>query len=645
MPNSLTLHITKGELRALRFGRIFLLVTAPVAFLLGSLSLAFKPLEPKPWLEFCVALGIALLLYAVVAFVLLWAQYRPTRKKPAPNRVLSPEENSDTSRPDWDTVLAFVVKLFAGLLLLGALGIALFVSGVAAPPQVAPFWFDFGRLMGTGLLVSLGFFAAGNLVGFLFGLPRSPRPTSPPVPAATPSSSANATGSTPSRLSETEDAAVAAAKNATPNLVPASITGGIANSSIIPSENTNLEEISDWLTKIIVGVGLVELKQAPAGLKRLADFFSTTCGNEFCGALFLMMGAFFFITGFIASYILARVYLKLAIALTGQLLEPDVKRLVRETAEKTARQTADAAITKAGPVRALALISEARSTVDTAGSGDTQLDKAISLLDEALQSNPSKDLSAYALVEKARAIKRKALQKEGTDRETLLRHALDLLVQARQLIPDYPSAIYNTACYNALLGLPLSDIRDDLLTAFKLAPDLREAAAKDPDFGDLRNTPKFRALVKPAEVTKQQSDLVSRPDVTAGDLDSSIREIDLVLDAGPDQKTRAAALVAKADALRKKVTLVAVNVPGERDELLIQARTLLVEAQEADPQNALVPYLSAKLKSLRAGNLASVIEDLKKAFELDPKLKAQALTDDFPTDVKESAEFQTLIRA
>src|SRR6185503_1210276 len=68
--------------------------------------------------------------------------------------------------------------------------------------------------------------------------------------------------------------------SAPPTPVPAVPGGGGAPTPAAPPPappgysqrvNTNLEEISDWLTKIIVGVTLVELKQLPPPLYTLAD--------------------------------------------------------------------------------------------------------------------------------------------------------------------------------------------------------------------------------------------------------------------------------------------------------------------------------------------------------------------------------------
>lgn len=74
--------------------------------------------------------------------------------------------------------------------------------------------------------------SAGSLVGFLFGVPKL----------------------SPDQLPGTEGNRSPSARR--PRYVP----------------NTNLDNISDWLTKAIVGVGLVELRQVPGFLKSLAEF-------------------------------------------------------------------------------------------------------------------------------------------------------------------------------------------------------------------------------------------------------------------------------------------------------------------------------------------------------------------------------------
>lgn len=76
--------------------------------------------------------------------------------------------------------------------------------------------------------------------------------------------------------------------------------------------NTNIEQISDWLTKIIVGVGLINLSAIPDYLDRLAQNLSKGLGvgyglgaHSFSVALIV----YFTIVGFIAGYLLTRLYI------------------------------------------------------------------------------------------------------------------------------------------------------------------------------------------------------------------------------------------------------------------------------------------------------------------------------------------------
>ena len=77
--------------------------------------------------------------------------------------------------------------------------------------------------------------------------------------------------------------------------------------------NTNLEEISDWLTKIIVGVSLVEAQKIKAALGEAAMLFAKGLGGpdqvSFAYALML----YFSVSGFLGSYLLTRLYLQRAL--------------------------------------------------------------------------------------------------------------------------------------------------------------------------------------------------------------------------------------------------------------------------------------------------------------------------------------------
>ncbi len=73
--------------------------------------------------------------------------------------------------------------------------------------------------------------------------------------------------------------------------------------------NTNMEQISDWLTKLLVGVGLVQLRDLPHGLNAAAQYVAAGLGDDsklvpFSAALL----AFFTVQGFLAGYLATRIF-------------------------------------------------------------------------------------------------------------------------------------------------------------------------------------------------------------------------------------------------------------------------------------------------------------------------------------------------
>lgn len=76
------------------------------------------------------------------------------------------------------------------------------------------------------------------------------------------------------------------------------------------SVNSNLEQISDWLTKIIVGVGLTQLHNLPGLASRAARFLAgglNSNAQERAFAIGLIL--YFGVLGFVAGYVTTRVYL------------------------------------------------------------------------------------------------------------------------------------------------------------------------------------------------------------------------------------------------------------------------------------------------------------------------------------------------
>jgi hypothetical protein len=139
---------------------------------------------------------------------------------------------------------------------------------------------NFLSVLSNSALVGVAFTSVGALLGFIFGIPRAAK-TSPPT---------------------------------SPPPVNSSASSGPGNSAIVSQDdrrftpNTNLEEISDWLTKILVGAGLVQLAVLPAQLKRLADFFHASMPLTSEAALMIILD--FFVLGFMGSYLLTRLFLQ-----------------------------------------------------------------------------------------------------------------------------------------------------------------------------------------------------------------------------------------------------------------------------------------------------------------------------------------------
>lgn len=79
--------------------------------------------------------------------------------------------------------------------------------------------------------------------------------------------------------------------------------------------NTNLTQVSDWLTKIIIGVGLVQFGQLAQTIGRLGDSLEASFGGEPAGkpyGIALVVG--YFLIGFLTSYLYTRLRLQWAFA-------------------------------------------------------------------------------------------------------------------------------------------------------------------------------------------------------------------------------------------------------------------------------------------------------------------------------------------
>lgn len=104
------------------------------------------------------------------------------------------------------------------------------------------------------------------------------------------------------------------------------------------SNNTNLEQISDWLTKIIVGVSLTQLPAIERNFTRLADTISS--GFEgflpkgFAYPFVASLIIFYSICGFLAVYLWAKIYLLQQLTVLDNMLGPNLTEKIERVEGK-----------------------------------------------------------------------------------------------------------------------------------------------------------------------------------------------------------------------------------------------------------------------------------------------------------------------
>ncbi len=176
-----------------------------------------------------------------------------------------------------------LVRVSAVLGALTALGLLLtFVYGVRAS----------GWTFQPHLLWALALWALGTAAGFLFAIPKVLQRDRPAPAAAPPASGGSAPSATDPGSSQSSSSAVAYQQRV----------------------NTNLEEISDWLTKIIVGTGLIELRNLDEYVYRLGQTIVAGLPAPTNPSFGMSIALFFLGVGFLFGYLVTRLYIQGALA-------------------------------------------------------------------------------------------------------------------------------------------------------------------------------------------------------------------------------------------------------------------------------------------------------------------------------------------
>lgn len=252
--------------------------------------------------------------------------------------------------------------------------------------------------------------------------------------------------------------------------------------------NTNLVDISDWLTKILVGVGLVELNTIPDRLKTLAAYLGRglrECDSNSCiqssESFALSIVIFFFGAGFLIGYLWTRLYYQDALQASERL---------GRMQSVLGRVKGELAVTKVELANKDKFWSNATDEVTNIERllAQNHVDDALKLVEDVLRDSPE---DALAWLLKGRIFKKKAGSPPDRQR---LQEALQYATKAAELMPDRGGPRYNMACYQALLGFDRAEILKNLKRALELNPKLKEEAPRDSDLKSLWEDKDFKEL-------------------------------------------------------------------------------------------------------------------------------------------------------
>jgi len=331
---------------------------------------------------------------------------------------------------------------------------------------------DLGKFLssaGVALVVACSALLSGGFLGFLFGIPRTLQQGSSPSP----SPEERTAGELKDGRQETSYAV-----------------------------NTNLEQISDWLTKILVGVGLTQIATIPAALKEFADYVGPGLGDYPGSRIFaIAMLLFFTINGFLISYLWTRFYL------AGALKRADASSRLAAVETKLDMMDINA--------RALSMVSRVLNK-EQSGSAPSQ--------DEL-----SAAVAAASDDTKAQIFRQAAWQRHDTWRSLPDKPKMERTIPVfRALIASDTENVYHAN--HGQLGFALKDqrnpdwagARDELTEAIKLRGDWR-ASGMTPWYELVRAMCYIR--LDPAFKNNTASDARTRQAITA-DLEVAFADAD-----------------------------------------------------------------------------------------------------------------------
>jgi tetratricopeptide (TPR) repeat protein len=254
--------------------------------------------------------------------------------------------------------------------------------------------------------------------------------------------------------------------------------------------NTNLEDISDWLTKILVGLGLTQIKIIPDKLKGAAEYVAGGLGGQKEKEFALGLIIYFSVVGFLAGYLLTRLILQRAFfyADYGWRLIGRIEKVAERLEQHS----------KANQI-VLTALGDLGTESDNP-SAEVPLFQAHAKALEDIRSDLPKDRGLFITL--GRVYRRLGQYDKAI--EVLTQFIKNKEAAAEDRDEFTADAYYNRACYKSLKAAsvqeePLrtelvSSAIQDLKEALVRAPQLRGAAANDRDFTALHPTADFTMM-------------------------------------------------------------------------------------------------------------------------------------------------------
>jgi len=360
-----------------------------------------------------------------------------------------------------------VIRELSALALLGAaLGFCFGISQTTNRWSAAIF----------AVLIVLASTAVGALLGLLFGIPRALANSTPKSSAPDGTSAEQAGGSSTAR-------------------------GGYA-------PNTNLEQVSDWLTKLLLGAGLTQLARLPGALNHLGSYLAPGLGGDNAASFAVAMVVYGVVVGFLLAFLATRLKLGALFKQADQLAAeasatntaigllpaaPVGPTMLQQVGEKTAPAEQRAALDLSQTVQRIeqqtavpAFSSEAYRRVAQELVAAKLFQQALQIIELGMNQHPDDPtLPIYA-----GAIYGMYLSDNSS--------AEKYYFQALAIKPNFAPAYYDLAC-NAARRHDITAASAYLQQAYSLDPSLRQQSQEDRvwDQLNLRTNPELADLLTP----------------------------------------------------------------------------------------------------------------------------------------------------